>query len=97
MLPGIPPTGKRVEIPLLIVIQFDGDQMAREHLYRDQAPVLVQGMLAPAGLPVVGAESGRSIIDHSIPLSGSLQFSREPVARSPWPAARSSPGMLFEE
>ena len=96
MLPGIPPTGKRVEIPLLIVIQFDGDQMAREHLYRDQAPVLVQGMLAPAGLPVVGAESGRSIIDHSIPLSGSPQFSREQSPAPLGPLRDLQPGMLFE-
>ena len=32
MLPGIPPTGKRVEIALLVVVQFDGDKLAHEHL-----------------------------------------------------------------
>ena len=97
MLPGIPPTGKRVEIPLLIVIQFDGDKMAHEHLYWDQASVLVQlGMLAPGSLPVVGAESARSIIDRSIPLNGLLRSSREPLARSPWPGARSSTGDAFK-
>ena len=57
MLPGIPPTGKRVEIALVVVVQFDGDKLAHEHLYWDQASVLVQlGLLDPAGLPVVGVE-----------------------------------------
>lgn len=96
MVPGVPPTGKRVEIPLLIVIQFDGDKMAHEHLYWDQASVLVQlGVLSPARLPVVGAESARSIIDRSIPLNGLLRPSRETAGASPWPAARSSTGDAF--
>ena len=51
MLPGIPPTGKRVETVLIVVVQFDGDKPAQEHLYWDQASVLVQlGSLDPAGL-----------------------------------------------
>ena len=31
MLPGIPPTGKRVEVALVVVVQFDGDKMAHEY------------------------------------------------------------------
>jgi carboxymethylenebutenolidase len=97
MLPGIPPTGKRVEIALLIVIQFDGDKMAHEHLYWDQASVLVQlGVLAPGRLPVVGAESARSIMDRSIPLNGLLHSSRGTAARCSWPIARSSTGGAFK-
>jgi carboxymethylenebutenolidase len=70
--------------------------MAHEHLYWDQASVLLQlGMLAPAGLPVVGAESARSLIDPGIPLNGPLRSSREPAASSPWPGARSSTGDAF--
>jgi carboxymethylenebutenolidase len=70
MLPGIPPTGKRVEVALLVVVQFDGDKLAHEHLYWDQASVLVQlGLLQPAGLPVVGAEGARSVLDRSVPLN----------------------------
>src|SRR5215467_8365154 len=64
MLPGIPPTGKRVEIAMVVVVQFDGDKMAHEHLYWDQASVLVQlGLLQPGGLPVVGVEAARSVLD----------------------------------
>jgi carboxymethylenebutenolidase len=42
MLPGIAPTGKPVEIAMLVVVQFDGDKLAHEHLYWDQASVLVR-------------------------------------------------------
>jgi carboxymethylenebutenolidase len=67
MLPGVPPTGKRVEVALVVVVQFDGDKLAHEHVYWDQASVLVQlGLLQPEGLPVVGAACVRSILDRSI-------------------------------
>ena len=70
MLPGIPPTGKHVEIAFVVVVQFDGDKLAHEHLYWDQASVLVQlGLLDPKGLPVVGVEGPRSVLDRSIPLN----------------------------
>src|SRR5262245_16706945 len=74
MLPGIPPTGKRVEVALLVVVQFDGDKLAHEHVYWDQASVLMQlGLLEPRGLPVVGAEGARSVLDRSIPLNALLR------------------------
>jgi carboxymethylenebutenolidase len=70
MLPGIPPTGKRVEVAMLVVVQFDGDKLAHEHLYWDQASVLVQlGLLQRGSLPVVGAEGARSVLDRSIRLN----------------------------
>ncbi len=70
MLPGIPPIGKRVEVALVVVVQFDGDNMAHEHLYWDQASVVVQlGLLQPGELPAVGAEAARSLLDRSIRLN----------------------------
>ena len=70
MLPAIPPTGKRVEVAMLVVVQFDGDKLAHEHLYWDQASVLVQlGLLQAEGLPVVGAEGARSVLDRTIKLN----------------------------
>ncbi len=70
MLPGIAPTGQRVEIAFVVVAQFDGDKLAQEHVYWDQASVLVQlGLLDPAGLPVVGVEGARSMLDRSLPLN----------------------------
>jgi carboxymethylenebutenolidase len=74
ILPGIPPTGKRVEIALVVVVQFEGDKLAHEHLYWDQASVLVQlGLLNPSGLPVVGAEGARSVLDRNIQLNGLIR------------------------
>jgi carboxymethylenebutenolidase len=68
MLPGIAPTGRKVEIPLVAIVQFSGDKLVHEHIYWDQASVLVQiGVLEPAGLPVAGAETARKAVDRNIP------------------------------
>jgi carboxymethylenebutenolidase len=70
MLPGIPPTGKRIEVALVVVVQLAGDKVAHEHVYWDQASVLVQlGLLDSAKLPVLGVESTRSVVDRSLPLN----------------------------
>ncbi len=64
ILPGVPPTGKRVEVPMVVVIQFRDGKVAHEHIYWDQASVLVQvGLIDPDNLPVSGAESARKIVD----------------------------------
>lgn len=68
MLPGIEPTGRSVEIPLVAIVQFDGDKLANEHIYWDQASVLVQlGLLEADGLPVAGAETAHKVRDASLP------------------------------
>jgi carboxymethylenebutenolidase len=68
MLPGVAPTGKRVEVPLLAVVKFRGDKLYHEHIYWDQASVLVQiGLLDPSGLPVAGAAQANKLLDESLP------------------------------
>ena len=68
MLPGVAPTGKRVEVPLLAVIKFRGNKLYHEHIYWDQASVLVQvGLLDPKLLPVVGIETARKLLDETLP------------------------------
>jgi carboxymethylenebutenolidase len=68
MLPGIPPTGKRVEVPLVAIIRFRNGKLAHEHIYWDQASVLVQiGLLDAAKLPVAGVESARKVLDPTLP------------------------------
>ena len=68
MLPGIPPTGKRVEVPLVAIIRFRNGKLAHEHIYWDQASVLVQiGLLDSDKLPVVGLESAKKVLDPSLP------------------------------
>ncbi|AGU53395.1 putative carboxymethylenebutenolidase [Variovorax paradoxus B4] len=79
MLPGVPPTGKRVEIPLLAVVKFRGDKLYHEHIYWDQASVLVQvGLLDPKLLPVAGVETARKLLDETLP-SNSLMHRGENV------------------
>jgi carboxymethylenebutenolidase len=68
MLPGVTPTGRRVEVPLLAVVKFRGDKLYHEHIYWDQASVLVQvGLLDPRLLPVAGVEAARKLLDESLP------------------------------
>ncbi len=68
MLPGIQPTHRKVEVPMVVVVQFQGDKIACERIYWDQASVLVQlGLLDPAGLPIVGVEESRKFEDHKLP------------------------------
>jgi len=62
MLPNIPPTGKKVAIPLIVIFGFHQGKVTHEHIYWDQASVLVQiGLLKPDGLPVAGIESANKM------------------------------------
>jgi carboxymethylenebutenolidase len=64
LLPGVPPTGRRLELPVVVIVTFEGGKMKSEHLYWDQASALVQlGLLDPAGLPVAGVEVARKALD----------------------------------
>jgi carboxymethylenebutenolidase len=68
ILPGVAPTGKRVEVPVVAIVQFRDGKLAHEHIYWDQASVLVQvGLLDPGTLPVVGVDSARKAINPNLP------------------------------
>lgn len=68
LIPGIKPTGKYVEIPMLGVIKFRGPKLCHEHIYWDQASILVQlGLLDPTGLPVAGAVTAHKLLDEALP------------------------------
>ncbi|MBW4640867.1 MAG: ester cyclase [Gloeocapsa sp. UFS-A4-WI-NPMV-4B04] len=68
VLPGVAPTGKRVEVPVVAIIRFRDGKLAHEHIYWDQASVLVQvGLLDPGTLPVVGVDSARKAINSNLP------------------------------
>jgi len=68
MLPGVPPTGKYVEVPTVAIVNFRGDKLYHEHIYWDQASVLMQiGLLDPAELPVAGSETAKKLIDETRP------------------------------
>ncbi|TAK84145.1 MAG: dienelactone hydrolase family protein [Betaproteobacteria bacterium] len=90
MLPGIPPTGRYVEVPIVGIITFRGDKLVHEHIYWDQASVLVQiGLLDPAGLPVAGIETAKKVLDPSRP-SNTLLSRRNALRHRARRKARSS-------
>jgi carboxymethylenebutenolidase len=68
MVPGAPPTGRKVEVPLVAIVKFQDGKVAHEHIYWDQASVLVQlGLIDPRGLPVTGVAQARKLTDRSLP------------------------------
>ena len=63
MLPGVAPTNRRVEIPLVVIVRFRDGKLAHEHIYWDQASVLKQiGLITDPGLPVFGAETAKKVM-----------------------------------
>lgn len=63
LLPGVPPTGKNVEMAVVVIVGFKNGKISHEHIYWDQAGVLIQvGLLNPARLPVSGVESARKVL-----------------------------------
>jgi carboxymethylenebutenolidase len=63
-LPGIPPTDKYVELPHVVVIKFNNNKIAHEHIYWDQASLLAQVGILDANnnkLPVAGIEQSRRL------------------------------------
>jgi carboxymethylenebutenolidase len=74
MLPGIAPTGKRVEVALVVIVHFRDGKLAHEHIYWDQASVLVQlGLLDAGRLPVAGVESAHKVLNPALPSNALIQ------------------------
>ena len=82
MLPGIAPTHEKVSIPLVVVVQFEGEKLALERIYWDQASVLVQiGVLDPSLLPgqaVSGQEQAAKVLDFdSVPSNRAIELAHQ--------------------
>jgi carboxymethylenebutenolidase len=74
MLPGIAPTGRRVEVALVVIVRFRDGKLAHEHIYWDQASVLAQlGLIDPAKLPVAAADSARKVLDPTLPANALIR------------------------
>lgn len=70
-LPGVPPTGRKLRIPMVGIVNLRGDKLAYESLYWDQANALVQlGLLDPVksslqpgtALPIAGDQVAQKIL-----------------------------------
>jgi carboxymethylenebutenolidase len=74
MPPGIAPTSKRIEVPLVAIVRFRGGKLSHDHIYWDQASVLVQiGLLDASTLPVAGIESAHKALDPSLPSNAMIK------------------------
>ncbi len=79
MLPGVAPTEKRVEVALVAIIGFREGKVSHEHIYWDQASVLVQlGLLDASRLPVAGRESAAKLRDASLPSNQLIERAAAP-------------------
>jgi carboxymethylenebutenolidase len=64
ILPGMPPIGRHVEIPFIIMMKFDGTKIAHEDFYWDQASVLAQiRMIDTKRLPITGIEQAKKMLE----------------------------------
>lgn len=67
ILPGVPATDKKVEILMVSIVGFKSGKLHHEHVYWDQASVLVQvGLLDPKLLP----ESAKELKVKKLPVVG---------------------------
>jgi carboxymethylenebutenolidase len=68
MLPRVQPTGRPVSVAFVVVVGVEDDKISYEHIYWDQATVLVQlGLLDPTDLPVSGRDAAAKVLDPTIP------------------------------
>jgi len=68
ILPGLEPTGRKVEAVFVVIVGIEDEKVAYEHILWDQASVLVQlGLLDPKGLPVVGAGAAAKLRNPALP------------------------------
>lgn len=64
LLPGVPPTGRRLELVTVVIVTFEDGKIHHEHIHWDQGSALVQlGLLDPNRFPVAGAETAQKILN----------------------------------
>ena len=65
--PGIAPTGRRLVVPHVGIVAFEGGKISSEHIYWDQATVLRQLGLLEQGLPALGADQADRLLHSDAP------------------------------
>src|SRR5207237_8066855 len=81
--PRVEATGRKVVVRHVVVMGFDeAGRLAYEHIYWDQASLLVQvGLLDPSTAPVSGAEQAKRLLDPEQPANEMIERLR-PTTRS---------------
>ena len=68
ILPGLAPTGRRVELPHVAVVGFENGKIAFERIYWDQGSMLVQlGLIDVDRLPLVGSQQAAALLQEDYP------------------------------
>jgi carboxymethylenebutenolidase len=67
--PGIDPTGRRLAVPHVGIISFENGKISSEHIYWDQATVLMQMGLLDKSLPVLGGTQCDRLLDANAPVN----------------------------
>lgn len=82
LVPGVPPTGRVVELAFVVIVGVEGDKISYEHIYWDQASLLVQlGLIDEDRLPVLGAEETRALLDSAVPRNRLIRGRAHPARR----------------
>lgn len=76
-LPGLGPTGRKLEIPFTAVVNIRGDRLYHEHIIWDQGTVLAQLGLMPEYLPyhyplpnATKEEPTKHPLEYRVPVAG---------------------------
>jgi carboxymethylenebutenolidase len=75
MRPGVEPTGRRIEVAVIVVVEFEDGKISGERIYWDQASVLAQvGLIDPETVPAARSEAARKILDPAgVPSNGLIE------------------------
>ena len=90
-IPGIPPTGRKISVPMTSIVNIRGDRLYHEHIAWDQGTVLRQLRLLPEYLPFPyalpdGREPGNGLgFEYRVPVAG-VETARKMVDENALPS-----------
>ncbi len=83
MVPEISPTGRYVELPLVVVMRFKGNKIEHEHIYWDQASLLLQiGLLDNKKIPIIGIEQSKKLKELALSTQKTTKKKTVPTAKA---------------
>ena len=83
MLPEISPTGRYIELPLVVVMKFKGNKIEHEHIYWDQASLLLQiGLLDNKKIPIIGIEQSKKLKELTLSTQKTTKKKTVPPAKA---------------
>jgi carboxymethylenebutenolidase len=71
--PGIAATGRRLVVPHVGIVMFEGGKISSEHIYWDQATVLLQLGVVADGLPALGENQADRLLNSDAPANALLK------------------------